>query len=91
MGLYTGYLNSNLDFGQITEERKTQLKRISELRNNRDILVIASDLSKNGARIQIDYTDILAVQDQTLCDGWERIGHNIRNSRWTCGGSRGHC
>ena len=40
------------------------LSRISEIRGGRDIMVIASDLSASRAPIGIDYTDILAVQDQ---------------------------
>jgi Zn ribbon nucleic-acid-binding protein len=64
MGVYTGYLNSQWDFGQIAEERKKILTEISKLRGGRDILVIASDISKSDVRVQIDYTDILAVQDQ---------------------------
>ncbi|NLI62146.1 MAG: Clp protease ClpP, partial [Methanosarcinaceae archaeon] len=47
---------------QIVEERKKQLDRISKIRN-RDILVYASDVTKN-APIQIDYSDILAFDDQ---------------------------
>ena len=43
----------------------TSLRRsFSRAGGNRDILVIASDLSKIRAQISIDYTDILPVQDQ---------------------------
>ena len=45
-------------------ERKKMLSRISQLRNNRDVLVFASDFSKNGAPIGIEYADLLAIQDQ---------------------------
>lgn len=64
MGIYAEYLNTLHTYTDILAERKKQLKRISELRGNRDILVIASDLSKIRAQISIDYTDILPVQDQ---------------------------
>ena len=40
------------------------LSSISQLRGNRDILVFASDFSKGGAPTGIDYTDLLATQDQ---------------------------
>lgn len=63
MGYYTEYLDKKLPFDQLTTERKKQLKRISELREGRDVLVIAADLNKN-APITIQYNDILAVTDQ---------------------------
>lgn len=63
MGIYSQYLDSLKGFQDIVAERKKQLKRISELRENRDILVISSDLSKQ-APISIEYSDILAVADQ---------------------------
>ena len=64
MGIYAEYLKKFTDFNQISEERKKMLSKISELRDNRDILVIAADFSKARAPIAIEYTDILAVQDQ---------------------------
>lgn len=63
VGVYSDYLNQNLDFSGITSERKKQLTRISSLRENRDILVIASDLTKN-VNNSIDYSDLLPFQDQ---------------------------
>jgi hypothetical protein len=62
MGFYTEYLGMQLDFGGLQKERKKQLLRISELRERRAILVIASDLLKPNSTI--DYSDILPVQDQ---------------------------
>lgn len=64
MGIYSDYLDTPMDFDVITQERKRTLKDISNCRVGRDILVIAADLSKNSARISIDYTDILPVLDQ---------------------------
>ncbi len=64
MGFYSEYLDKHLDFAQITKERKKQLKRISDIRDNRDILVYASDLTKANANISIDYSDILPFKDQ---------------------------
>jgi hypothetical protein len=62
MGIYSDYLENGMDFARITAERKQQLKRISALRG-RDILVYASDISKN-APTQIEYSDILPFSDQ---------------------------
>jgi len=64
MGVYAEYLNKFKNFEEITEERKKMLSKISRLRGNRDVLVLASDFSKVEAPIAIDYTDLLAVQDQ---------------------------
>lgn len=63
MGYYSEYLDKHFSFEQITKERKKQLSRISKLRGDRDILVYASDLTKN-APTSIDYSDILPFQDQ---------------------------
>lgn len=63
MGTYADYLNTIKDINTINRERKNILNKISKLRDNRDILVIAADLTKN-APVSIDYTDILAVNDQ---------------------------
>ncbi|MGP8200205.1 MAG: SDH family Clp fold serine proteinase [Limisphaerales bacterium] len=62
MGVYTEYLDRNLDFTRLQAERKKQLITISQLRDGRDILVIAADLTKPNS--YLDYTDILPVQDQ---------------------------
>jgi len=64
MGFYSEYLEKHLNFGQITKERKKQLKQISQIRDGRDILVYASDLTKGNAPISIDYSDLLPFQDQ---------------------------
>ncbi len=39
MGNYSDYLNKNMSFEQLSAERKNQLKVISKLRDNRDIIV----------------------------------------------------
>lgn len=65
MGIYTEYLEKNMNFEQIAKERKKQLKIISDIRDNRDILVYASNLTnKTQSPISIDYSDILPIQDQ---------------------------
>ncbi|WNF33825.1 Clp protease ClpP [Aeribacillus composti] len=64
MGIFTEYLEKNLTFEELNKERKRQLKRISELRGGRDILVYAADLNKNNAPISIVYDDLLAINDQ---------------------------
>ena len=64
MGIYTEYLNQQLDHVKLEQARKLQLRRISQLRNNRDVLVIAADLNKGHAPISITYVDLLSVNDQ---------------------------
>lgn len=63
MGYYSDYLKKQWDFDQIGIERKKQLKIISELRHKREILVYASDSTKN-APTSIDQNDLLPFQDQ---------------------------
>ena len=62
MGIFSDYINKRLTFDQISEERKKQLKRISELRN-RDVLVYASDPTKNAPTL-IHPPDLLPFKDQ---------------------------
>jgi hypothetical protein len=63
MGHFSDYLLKQLSFEDMGKARKDLLREISTLRGNRDILVYASDLTKN-APISIDYNDILPFQDQ---------------------------
>lgn len=62
MGVYSDYLKRQLSFEQLTNERKAQLKRISNIRG-RDILVFASDVAKDCPN-NIDYSDIVPFSDQ---------------------------
>lgn len=64
MGVYSEYLDRNLSFQDLTEERKTQLRRISDIRGGRDILVYAADLSPSQAPTSIDQSDLLPISDQ---------------------------
>lgn len=64
MGYYTEYLNQNLNFEALALERKKQLKIISTLRDNRDILVFAADINKQIPLISINYADLLPIKDQ---------------------------
>lgn len=64
MGAYTEYLDRQMNFEQLSGERKALLRRISELRGGRDVLVFAADLNKGAAPISISYADILPFQDQ---------------------------
>lgn len=65
MGIYSDYLNRNLSFDQLSVERKVQLKAISKLRGDRDIIVYASDVTNRvNAPVAIDFSDILPFQDQ---------------------------
>lgn len=62
MGVYSEYLERRMSFEELAQERRRQLKRISEIRN-RDILVYASDITKN-APTSIDSSDVLPFSDQ---------------------------
>jgi hypothetical protein len=64
VGVYSEYLDRSLSFEQLTAERKTQLRRISQLRGGRDVLVFAADLNKGNAPIAIGYADLLPISDQ---------------------------
>jgi hypothetical protein len=67
MGYYTEYLNRALNAQQLGDERKRQLRRISELRENRDILVYAADIDKANtppALLSIGYSDLVPFHDQ---------------------------
>lgn len=64
MGVYTEYLDMSMSFPDLSKERKTQLKRISELRGGNDVLVMAVDLSKERAPISIIHEDIVPLTDQ---------------------------
>jgi hypothetical protein len=64
MTYYSEYLSANFDFLKLTEERKRQLTRISQIRGA-DVVVVATDFSKGGqADISINYSDLLPFQDQ---------------------------
>ena len=64
MGVYTEYLDRQFSFPDLSEERKKQLRRISGLRGDRDVLVYAADLNKPRAPISLDYSDLLPINDQ---------------------------
>lgn len=64
MGVYSEYLDQQFSFPDLTAERNKQLRRISELRDGRDVLVFAADLGKSGAPISIGYEDLLPINDQ---------------------------
>lgn len=62
MGVYSDYLDKQFSFEELSNERKTQLQRISSIRN-RDIIVYASNINANAPN-SIDYSDILPFSDQ---------------------------
>lgn len=67
MGYYTEYLDKNFSAEQLANERKNQLKRISELRGGRDILVYAADMDRQNsqyAELNIAYSDLISFNDQ---------------------------
>ena len=64
MGILTEYIDRKLDWPGIQAERKKQLTRISELRKGRAIFTFASNLSKGGCPISIDFDDRIHIFDQ---------------------------
>ncbi len=63
-GIYTEYLDAQLDFKQLNEERRKQLARIAQIRQ-RDVLVYAADARKSQhAEVSIVHDDLLAINDQ---------------------------
>ena len=64
MGFYSEYLDRQMSFDDLGLERKRILKKISELRGGRAVLVMAADLNKGNAQISIDYSDLLPIRDQ---------------------------
>ena len=62
MGVYSDYLSRQLSFEELTNERKAQLRRISDIRG-RNVLSFASDVAKNCPN-SIDYSDIVPFTDQ---------------------------
>jgi hypothetical protein len=63
-GIYTEYLERGLNPDQLLAERKIQLKRISELRDGRAVLVYAADIKKPMVPNGIDSTDLIPIEDQ---------------------------
>ncbi len=64
MGIYTEYLDLQPSFQELAALRKEQLRRISELRGGRDVLVFAADLKKAAPETSVNYADILPINDQ---------------------------
>ena len=66
MGIYTEYIDRKFGLKELMEERKKQLKRISKIRGNRDILTFAATFNTKQIPlpIAIDYTDRVPFQDQ---------------------------
>ena len=66
MGTYSEYLDQPLagNMELLNAERKKQLRQISKLRGDRDILLFAADLNKETPLISISYVDILPISDQ---------------------------
>jgi hypothetical protein len=63
MGVYSEYLDRQMDFEALAAERKKQLARIAEIRS-RDVLVYAADLNAANAPIGVQYDDLLPINDQ---------------------------
>jgi len=63
MGIFTEYLDKNLDWNALQVERKKQLARISRARGGRAIVVFAAAMTKK-APISIDFDDRIHFVDQ---------------------------
>ncbi len=63
MGFYAEYLNKQMSPEQLDHERKLQLQAIAKHRN-RDVLVVAADLTRARANPGINYADLLPIRDQ---------------------------
>lgn len=63
MGIFSEYLEQNLDWPTLVSKRKEQLKIISTLRGGRAVLTFAAALTKQ-APIMIDYDDRIHFFDQ---------------------------
>lgn len=63
MGIYTEYLDKQLDWAGLTKERKKQLLMISRRRGERPVLAFAAAMTKD-APIAIDYDDRVPIIDQ---------------------------
>lgn len=61
MAIYTEYLDRQMSFEELSNERKKQLKRIASIRKH-GVLVYASKMS--APNNSIDYSDILPFSDQ---------------------------
>lgn len=62
MGIYSEYLDKNLNFESLSQERKTLLKKIASIRCGHDILVYAVDINKR-APVSMDNSDIIPFTD----------------------------
>ncbi len=64
MGYYEEYLNAGLNADSLNSTRKEQLKKISELRGDRDIIVYGTDMAKTNVKNGIWFEDRLPFFDQ---------------------------
>ncbi len=62
MGIFTEYLDKNLDWNGLQNERKKQLTRISEARDGRAVVTFAAAMTK--PKISIDFDDRIHLVDQ---------------------------
>lgn len=63
MGIYSDYINKQLSFSDLAIERKKYLKKVCDLRG-REVVVYASDPSKQNAPTSIIPNDLLPFKDQ---------------------------
>jgi len=79
-GIYTEYLDRKMSFEQLTEERKKQLRRISKLRDGRDVFVYAADGNKNFVPVNIDPSDLTPINDQIAVLNNDRLDFIIETN-----------
>jgi hypothetical protein len=64
MGIFQEYIERRLPFSELVAERKTYLRKISEIRGGRSILVYASNFRVSDPATSIWQEDLLPLADQ---------------------------
>jgi hypothetical protein len=67
VGIFSEYIERQLNFQALNQERKNQLERIAQIRGKqgkREVLVMAASLKAANVPTSIDYSDLLPMSDQ---------------------------
>lgn len=64
MGVYAEYLDRLQSLEEVTAERKRTLRRISDIRGGRNVLVFAANLSGPPSHVGMDRADVLAFRGE---------------------------
>jgi hypothetical protein len=62
-GILTEYMRQRLDSQHLQQERESQLRRISQLRGGRDVLVYAANLASRHELVPVGYADLVPLAD----------------------------